>query len=305
MASAHSDNAGAPVWTGSAPGLANGFIDRPETGAVLEGSLVPGTAVALVSGIPGGGGRDWRESCGKTQLAVYAAQSLWQSRTVDLVIWLTATTRASVLSGYATAAAAVGSQFTGNADAVTARFLGWLRETDRPWLVVLDDLTAAVALDDGFPWPAGPPPGAGHHRRTRVPVRPGRARRPRRPVQPPGIAHLPDWPPDGGSRSAPGRHRSGRGPRRRAAGAGPGERGDRQLRTDVSRLPRAFRVPARPGGRRRRGRRLARGGRDHLVAVGRPRRPAVSRYRSVAAGAHRAARRQRDPERGPDRQRGP
>ena len=97
MASAHSDNAGVPVWTGSAPGLAYGFIDRPETGAVLEGSLVPGTAVALVSGIPGGGGRDWRESCGKTQLAVYAAQSLWQSRTVDLVIWLTATTRASAL----------------------------------------------------------------------------------------------------------------------------------------------------------------------------------------------------------------
>ena len=34
MASAHSDDAGAPVWTGSAPRLAHGFIDRPETGAV-------------------------------------------------------------------------------------------------------------------------------------------------------------------------------------------------------------------------------------------------------------------------------
>ncbi|HEX4088034.1 MAG TPA: tetratricopeptide repeat protein [Trebonia sp.] len=156
MASAHSDTDGAPVWTGSAPGLADGFIDRPETGAVLEAALVPGGTVALVSGIPGGGGRDWRESCGKTQLAVSAARSLWQSGQVDLVIWLTATTRASVLSGYATAAAAVGSQFSGTADAATARFLGWLRDTDRPWLVVLDDLTAAVALDDGFPWPTGP-----------------------------------------------------------------------------------------------------------------------------------------------------
>ncbi|HEX4288780.1 MAG TPA: tetratricopeptide repeat protein [Trebonia sp.] len=156
MASAHSDNAGAPVWTGSAPGLADGFIDRPETGAVLDGSLVPGATVALVSGIPGGGGRDWRESCGKTQLAVATARSLWQVGAVDLVIWLTGTTRASVLSGYAAAAAAVGSQFTGNADTVTARFQSWLRDTDRRWLVVLDDLTAAVALDDGFPWPAGP-----------------------------------------------------------------------------------------------------------------------------------------------------
>jgi len=95
MASAHSDNVGPPVWTGSAPGLANGFIDRPETGAVLEGSLVRGATVALVSGIPGGGGRDWRESCGKTQLAVSLAQSLWHAGAVDLVIWLTATTRAS------------------------------------------------------------------------------------------------------------------------------------------------------------------------------------------------------------------
>jgi hypothetical protein len=175
MASAHSDNAGTPVWTGSAPGLADGFIDRPETGAVLGGSLVPGTAVALVSGIPGGGGRDWRESCGKTQLAVYTAQSLWQSGAVDLVIWLTATTRASVLSGYAAAAAAVGSQFTGNADAVTARFLGWLRETDGGGR---SRRRLPLAGRAGRP-------GAGHHRRTRVPVRAGRARRPRRPVQPP------------------------------------------------------------------------------------------------------------------------
>src|ERR1700690_3282298 len=131
MASAHSDNAGAPVWTGSAPGLAHGFIDRPETGAVLDGSLVPGASVALVSGIPGGGGRDWREACGKTQLAGYAAQSLWGGGAGDLVTWRTPTPRAAVLSGYAAAAAAVGSQFTGDADTVTARFLGWLRDTDR------------------------------------------------------------------------------------------------------------------------------------------------------------------------------
>ncbi len=169
MASAHSDTAGAPVWTGSAPALASGFIDRPETGTMLDAALVPGATVALVSGIPGGGGRDWRESCGKTQLAVSLAQSLWRSGQVDLVIWLTATTRASVLSGYAAAAAAVGSQFSGNADVVTARFLGWLRDTERRWLVVLDDLTAAVALDDGFPWPAGRPAGSWSPPRNPVP----------------------------------------------------------------------------------------------------------------------------------------
>jgi tetratricopeptide (TPR) repeat protein len=155
MGSAHSDPAATPLWTGSAPRLASVFIDRPETGAMVEASLVPGTTVALVSGLSSGGGRDWRESCGKTQLAVSFAQSLWQSGAVDLVIWLTATSQASMLSGYATAAAAVGSQFAGNADAVTARLLSWLRETDRPWLAVLDDLMPAVALDTGLPWPKG------------------------------------------------------------------------------------------------------------------------------------------------------
>ena len=148
---------GCPSGRDQRLGLANGFIDRPETGAVLEGSLVPGATVALVSGIPGGGGPATGGSpAARLSWRCPWAQSLWRAGAVDLVDRRTATTRASVLSGYATAAAVVGSQFSGNADAVTARFLGWLRDTDRPWLVVLDDLTAAVALDDGFPWPTGP-----------------------------------------------------------------------------------------------------------------------------------------------------
>lgn len=149
------------AWIGVAPPLADGFVIRQETSLALRDALVPGATVALAAdrlgGWPGGfdrrGDRDWRDSSGKTQLAVSIARSLWQDGAVELVIWVTATSNASVLSGYAEAAAALGIQQAGDAAAVSGRLLGWLRETDRPWLVVLDD--AAGTLDEGL-WPAGP-----------------------------------------------------------------------------------------------------------------------------------------------------
>jgi tetratricopeptide (TPR) repeat protein len=85
---------------------------------------------------------------------VYSALSLWQDSAVDLLIWVTATSRASVLSCYAEAAAATGIQRSGDNEAVSAGFASWLRETSRPWLVVLDDLADAAALERV--WPAGP-----------------------------------------------------------------------------------------------------------------------------------------------------
>lgn len=143
-----------PVWTGSAPPLADAFIARPETGHLLQTALLPNTTVALVSDRMTAGPRSWRDSCGKTQLAVAFAQVLWQSSAVDLVIWVTATSRAQVLSGYAEAAAALGVQLSGDAESVAARFLGWLRDSERPWLVVADDLTDAAAMERL--WPQGP-----------------------------------------------------------------------------------------------------------------------------------------------------
>lgn len=148
-------------WATAPPSLASGFVHRPETGRALETALVPGSVTALVSDQIDAGPRNWRETCGKTQLAVAAAHSLLASGTVERVIWLTATSRASVLSGYAEAAkasgipAVTGTSLAGDTEFVAARFLGWLRDTDRPWLVVLDDLTVGAALDERL-WPAGP-----------------------------------------------------------------------------------------------------------------------------------------------------
>ena len=83
------------------------------------------------------------------------AESLWQSRKLDLLVWIQATSRASVLSGYAAAtAAATGRDQATSCESVAAQFVGWLGETSRSWLVVLDDLANPADLD-GL-WPARP-----------------------------------------------------------------------------------------------------------------------------------------------------
>jgi tetratricopeptide (TPR) repeat protein len=144
-----------PVRAGAVPPHADGFRGRPETAPALGAALVPGTAVVLVPDrVAAEGSRDWLGSCGKTQLAVSFAESLWHARGVDLLVWVVATSRASVLTGYVEAAvAAMGTDPAGDAEAIAARFAGWLGETSRPWLVVLDDLSDAADLD-GL-WPAG------------------------------------------------------------------------------------------------------------------------------------------------------
>ena len=145
-----------PVRSGVVPPLADGFSTRPESAPRIGAALVPGSAVVLVPGRGGGtGSRDWLGSCGKTQLAAFFAESLWRSREVDLMVWVSATSRSSVLAGYAEAAeAALGTDPSADAEAIAERLVSWLGETRRRWLVVLDDLTAAADLT-GL-WPAGP-----------------------------------------------------------------------------------------------------------------------------------------------------
>jgi tetratricopeptide (TPR) repeat protein len=153
------------------PSLADGFTARPETAPGLAGALVPGAAVALVPAREArqareaeqadgaeqarkAGSADWLGSCGKTQLAVYAAESMWRSGDVDLMAWLDASSRASLLSGFVEAAAATASDHVADAESVAGSFVEWLGETSRSWLIVLDDLRDAADLD-GL-WPAGP-----------------------------------------------------------------------------------------------------------------------------------------------------
>jgi tetratricopeptide (TPR) repeat protein len=141
---------------GEAPPLAEGFTDRPDTARGILDALAPGSAVALVPGSEfAEGPQNWLGASGKTQIAVMLAESLWRSGDIDVLIWVSPTNRASVLSAYAEAsAAATGIEPTGTAESVAARFVSWLGETSRPWLIVFDDLADADELD-GL-WPEGP-----------------------------------------------------------------------------------------------------------------------------------------------------
>jgi hypothetical protein len=141
---------------GDMPPLAEGFSDRPDTARGILDALVPGSTIVLVPGSEFAEGKqNWLGASGKTQIAVMLAETLWRSGTVDMVVWISATSRSAVLSGYVQAWVAVtGIEPTGTAESVAARFVSWLAETSQPWLVVLDDLPNADELD-GL-WPEGP-----------------------------------------------------------------------------------------------------------------------------------------------------
>ena len=141
---------------GEVPPLAKGFTDRPDTAQGIADIIVPGSAVALVpSPASAGSPSDWLGACGKTQIAAMIAESLWRSRAIDALIWIAATSRASVLSAFVQASvAATGVEPAGTAESVMTRFVSWLGETSQPWLVVLDDLPETTYVD-GL-WPTGP-----------------------------------------------------------------------------------------------------------------------------------------------------
>ncbi|MFI0469160.1 tetratricopeptide repeat protein [Saccharopolyspora sp. 5N102] len=97
---------------------------------------------------------------GKTQLAAAFAEQCWTHKQVDLLVWISAETREAIVSGYATANAEIG-ETTNAADRDVEqdarRFLAWLAQTPRRWLIVLDDLQDPGELRDLWPpqTPAG------------------------------------------------------------------------------------------------------------------------------------------------------
>src|SRR5215469_5676469 len=146
-----------PVQTGTMPPLADRYTIRHETGPDLAVALDRSAVVALTPRTRRSeslAGNDLLHCTGKTQLAVQHAQAMWQARAVDLLVWIDASSRESILSGYIDAAAAlIGAPPAGTAESTATSFLHWLSLTDRRWLVVLDDLADASVLE-GL-WPRG------------------------------------------------------------------------------------------------------------------------------------------------------
>ncbi|MGB6454066.1 MAG: tetratricopeptide repeat protein [Streptosporangiaceae bacterium] len=147
-----------PVRAGSIPPLADRYTSRSESGPDLAQGLQHSPVVALTprsSRVSAGASHDLLRCTGKTQLAAYYAESLWQARAVDLLVWVDASSRASILSGYVSAASLLAAaQPDGGADDTATSFLRWLAGTDRRWLMVLDDAPDAEVLR-GL-WPRGP-----------------------------------------------------------------------------------------------------------------------------------------------------
>ncbi len=152
--------AGAPpppelLVSGIIPPLADAYFQRLETGIDLKSGLFPGETVVLVHGGDSDAVSVAMGGTGKTQLAVEFTQALRNARAVDVLIWVTASSRDTICAGFARAAGAVGAGAQ-EADARDAavRFTAWLARTERPWALILDDLADLADLD-GL-WPAGP-----------------------------------------------------------------------------------------------------------------------------------------------------
>ena len=143
-----------PLLSGLIPQLADSHVPRQETGLGLAASLAPGDTAVLIPAEEASRTLGGLGGTGKTQLALAIAHALWDRRALDLVLWLTPTNRDAVITGYAQAMQDVGGPAADGPEAAAAHFLDWLTETDRPWLVILDDLADAAALE-GL-WPHGP-----------------------------------------------------------------------------------------------------------------------------------------------------
>lgn len=91
--------AGHRVRVGEVPPLADAITARSETAPGLDQVLVPGTALALVMETRAGGPQQGTSVSGETQIAAGLAEWLWQPAAVDVLIWISATSRAAESAG--------------------------------------------------------------------------------------------------------------------------------------------------------------------------------------------------------------
>jgi hypothetical protein len=127
-----------PHQVGSLPPVAVGRLER-SVDATLETAAVVCQVLAGLGGV------------GKTQLASSLAHRWWRQQRVDLLVWVTATSRTAVLTRYAQAAADVTGVNDPDPEDGAQRLLAWLAGSGRRWLVVLDDLTDPADLQGLWP----------------------------------------------------------------------------------------------------------------------------------------------------------
>ncbi|MCM2388292.1 tetratricopeptide repeat protein [Streptomyces albipurpureus] len=142
--------AGWPRQVGVIPSRAQSFRHRAQAGWLRS---TVGGAGALGQVLTGMGG------VGKTQLAADYARTAWQNGSLDVLVWVTASTRWAVVTGYAQAGIELCLAEPGDPELAARTFLAWLtpKAGARPcrWLIVLDDLADPDDLRGLWP-PADP-----------------------------------------------------------------------------------------------------------------------------------------------------
>ena len=143
-----------PVVSGVVPFQSDPFTRRTETGSGPWETLRPGSTVILGPD-SGSAATALATGTGKTRLAAAFATRMWAAGDIDLLVWLEAGSRDAIFAGYVQALTDIRvAGPPGRPEAAAARFLTWLAETGRRWLVVLDGLTGRDDAD-GL-WPHGP-----------------------------------------------------------------------------------------------------------------------------------------------------
>jgi tetratricopeptide (TPR) repeat protein len=158
MATPHAESGSGPgpgvLLSGTVPPLADAYFPRELAGPGLGGILRLGETAVLVHGGETEVAPATQGGTGKTQLAVEFAHTMWNTRTAEVLVWVNAASRDSVVTGFAQAANVTdASPLDESAEAAAARFVSWLERTRQPWALILDDLAELSDLD-GL-WPAG------------------------------------------------------------------------------------------------------------------------------------------------------
>jgi len=146
---------GSPVLlSGTIPPLADWYRRRPESGFSLRTDLRPGEVAVLTQGEKAVAAPAGQGGTGITQLAAEFAHAALDSHAVELLAWVVATSRDAIVSGFAQAAATIGiGGPDDDAETAATRYVTWLAHTERPWVLILDDLTAVADLESM--WPGG------------------------------------------------------------------------------------------------------------------------------------------------------
>ena len=130
---------------GRIPQLAAWYQPR-EAAVAVAAAAAGGRTTVRTQVLSGTGG------VGKTQVAARFARQLAEQRKLDLLVWVNAANVDAIISGYADAATVLDlAEVDSDAPQSAARLLRWLEDTNRRWLVVLDDLTQPSDLSGWWP----------------------------------------------------------------------------------------------------------------------------------------------------------